>query len=98
MNTHPPRAEYTYGMVNDILWIEDVGKNTRSVTNDMINVLNGIIKNENLKMRDYRVVYRDSNGNWDGVVPHVETHGWVFAVDFYPLNTTDKDTAIKNAR
>lgn len=98
MGSDAPRAEFVYGIDNGVLWIEDVGVNTRSVTNDMINVLNDIRHETGVDLTSVKVVYKDSNGNWDGVIPHVESHGLVFSNGWYPLNTRNKEEAIRNAK
>jgi hypothetical protein len=93
-----PSALYTFGIAKNVVWIEDIGVNTRSVTNDMEAVLNDIMRKTDINIADYKVVYKDSQGNWDGVTPHLNNDGKVIDVGFYPLRTRDKKTAILSAK
>jgi hypothetical protein len=65
------RANYTYGIADGtdekILWIVDSNLGNMSVTNDMENVLDEIEKKTQLPLNDYKIIYRDSMNNWDGV-------------------------------
>lgn len=44
-----------------------------SVTNDIENVVADICKKEGAEAEDHMVVYRDSNGDWDGWSPVSES-------------------------
>lgn len=87
-NMYANRAQYDYEVFQGVLIIEDLG-GYKSVTNDMENVLNDIIKahpEEDISRR--KIMYKDSMGIWDGVT--VKLHGnRVSSVSFYPL--TEKD-------
>jgi len=61
------KSDYTYRIDGNILFIEDENRGNMSVTNNIENVLDEIAKELNTSMQNYRVVYRDSDGNIDGV-------------------------------
>ena len=81
-----PRADYTYTVEGPVIAIVDLDQGSKSVTNDMENVLDDI-RTELGDLAGYAVIYRDSMGRWDGVrlVGH--------SVEFYALNETDPDRA-----
>lgn len=87
------RANYTYGIADNtdekILWIVDSNLGNMSVTNDMENVLDEIEKRTQLPLKDYKIIYRDSMNNWDGVDYKNGN------VDFVFLNAPTLQVAIK---
>lgn len=62
------RAEYTWGCDGQILWLKDQGTDCRSLTNDIENCLIEIAGQLDKSLTDYRIIYRDSEKEWDGVV------------------------------
>lgn len=91
------KAKYDWNVIGDVLSITDLntGKNM-SVTNDIENVVEEVItKNFKIgsgqqKVRAMPIIYRDSDGMWDGWNPATET--------FISLQKTDENeakTAIK---
>lgn len=81
-----PRADYTYTVEGSIIAIIDLDLGSKSVTNDMENILDDI----RAKLGDlagYAVIYRDSTGRWDGV----RLVG--SSVEFYSLNETNPERA-----
>lgn len=62
------RAEYTWGTDGKILWLKDQGTDCRSLTNDIENCLIEIAGQLDKPLTDYRIIYRDSEKEWDGVV------------------------------
>jgi hypothetical protein len=62
-------AQYSWGIDGLVLWIKDTGKDCRSVTNDMENVLSEIQADlpEGKLLTDYKIMYLDSLAVWDGV-------------------------------
>ncbi len=75
------KSDFNYYISNGVLAIEDQNLGRMSVTNDMENVLE-YIKNElNDKMPNL-IVYKDSDGIWDGVSYKEDK------VKFYPIQTT----------
>jgi hypothetical protein len=82
----PFRADYTYTVEGSVIAIIDLDQGSKSVTNDIENVLDDI----RAKLGDlsgYSVIYRDSMGRWDGI--RLERG----VVEFYSLNETDPDRA-----
>jgi hypothetical protein len=63
------RADYTWGIDGKILWLKDHGTECRSLTNDIENCLVEISEHlpEGKELVNYRIIYRDSEGEWDGI-------------------------------
>jgi len=80
------RADYTYTVEGSIIAIIDLDQGSKSVTNDIENVLDDI-RAEIGDLAGYAVIYRDSMGRWDGV----RLIG--SSVKFYALNGTDGERA-----
>lgn len=81
-----PRADYTYTVDGNVITIVDLDQGSKSVTNDMDNVLDDI-RSELGDLAGYAVIYRDSMGRWDGVRLVGRS------VEFYSLNETDPERA-----
>lgn len=59
------QAQYEVVKVNDdMVWIRDVGRECRSVTNDAERVVDELA----VQYGNRRIIYRDSDGNWDELV------------------------------
>lgn len=60
--------QYKIGQWNghSLLLIVDQDAGGMSVTNDIENVLAAIADHEGIDPKDYTIVYRDSQGDWDG--------------------------------
>ncbi len=82
----PFRADYTYTVTGSVIAIIDLDQGSKSVTNDMEQVLDEI-QAEIGSLAGYSVIYRDSMGRWDGV--RLERG----LVEFYSLNETDPERA-----
>ncbi|WP_240699514.1 hypothetical protein [Spirosoma sordidisoli] len=67
MKKKPFRADYTYSIDDNIIAIIDLDLGSKSVTNDMENVLDDI-RAELGDLAGYSVIYRDSMGRWDAFV------------------------------
>lgn len=67
LNLFGNRAEYTWGFDGNILWLKDHGKTCRSLTNDLENCLAEIQAEIDQPINAYKIIYRDSEGDWDGV-------------------------------
>jgi hypothetical protein len=68
------RAKYVWGTDGEILWLKDQGDFGRSLTNDLENCLVEIQAElpEGKHLTDYRIMYRDSQKEWDAVqITHV---------------------------
>lgn len=83
------KADYDYKIIDGIICIEDLNRGNRSVTNDIENVIEQIKYFENIKNIKI-VIYRDSEGNWDGYV--VENDA------FIPLVTKSREIAIQKIK
>lgn len=86
MNQQPLRADYTYTVEETIIAIVDLDQGSRSVTNDIENVLDEISAHLG-GLAGYAIIYRDSRGVWDGV--RLERGVAVF----YGLNETELEGA-----
>lgn len=62
----PIRADYTYTIETNVISIIDLDLGSKSVTNDIENVLDDI-RTELGDLAGYSVIYRDSMGRRDGV-------------------------------
>ncbi len=82
-----PRADYTYTVEGSVIAIVDLDQGSKSVTNDMENVLNDI-RAELGDLAGYAVIYRDSTGRWDGVRQVGQ-----LSIEFYSLNEADQQQA-----
>ncbi len=83
----PFGADYTYTVEGNIIAIVDLDQGSKSVTNDMENVLEDI-RTELGDLAGYAVIHQDSTGRWDGV-RQVEQR----VIEFYSLNETDQQRA-----
>lgn len=76
------RSDYDYRIDDNILAIEDLN-GFKSVTNDIENILNDIIKAEQLNIWNFKIMYKDSMGIWDGIkITSVNS----FTITFFSIN------------
>lgn len=63
-----PKSDYDYVVKKDEFLLAIVDKNLggMSVTNNIENVVDEIANVEQINPEDYQIVYRDSQGEWDG--------------------------------
>jgi len=83
------KSDYKYEILSkqQIIIIEDLDKGNMSVTNDIENVVEQIFMKEKLSSNDnYKIIYKDSRGKWDGY--NQNTGRFIF------LKVTDKQQAI----
>ncbi len=80
------RADYVYTLTDDVLSIIDLDQGGKSVTNDIDNVIADVSAIEGVDPQDLKVVYRDSDGIWDGYDP--------VKCRFIPLRETTETGAI----
>ena len=66
-NPAQTRAEFTYSMMLNRIKIVDLNQGTASVTNDIENVLRKIETWHQGSIAGYRIMYRDTDGYFDGV-------------------------------
>lgn len=70
------------------IWsIVDEDRGRMSVTNDIENVVGEICTRQNIEAKDYKWIYRDSEGMWDGWDPVRE--------DFISLGADNEKDAIQ---
>lgn len=68
------KADYRWGIKNDVLWIVDLNRGGMSVTNcveDVVGEIYYVISQpesilEPEKVKRMRIIYQDSEGMWDG--------------------------------
>jgi hypothetical protein len=82
-----PEAEFSYTVDQGILKVVDLSLGANSVTNDAEKVLSKIAQWHPGSITDYRIMYRDSLGIWDGP----EWDGP--EVRFFPIRETDERAA-----
>ena len=78
------RSNYSYEIIGDVIKIEDLGGNFMSVTNNIEGVVREIADKE-LSLEFFNVIYRDSEGVWDG---------WDERVGFISLNAKSFEEAV----
>lgn len=72
---------------HNVIAIEDLNQGGMSVTNNIENVVDEICHKENIFPRGYIIIYKDSEGFWDG---------WDYnKQDFIVLHVKDMETAIE---
>lgn len=81
-------SDYIYFIKGKVLIIEDSDLGNRSVTNDIQNVLQAI--KTDLEFLPEVVIYKDSEGNFDGV-----DHDKGKFIKFYPVNESDLQKALE---
>jgi hypothetical protein len=91
------KSNYEWETNGDLLQIVDLNLGGRSVTNDIDNVINEIYQKIGDELKKYKILYRDSEGIWDGVNP---TWGIKKCVgcDFYHIGETEIELAIKKIK
>lgn len=63
------KSDYTYTIENNLLRIVDLNLGNMSVTNNAEEVLTEILKVEGKQIKNLSVIYRDSEYNWDTLIP-----------------------------
>ena len=81
------QADFTYSMSPDVIAITDLDLGNKSVTNDIENVLRKIEYWHQGSIAAFRIMYRDSEGIWDGV------HWDGNQATFFALRETDEKEA-----
>ena len=83
-----PKASYIYEVEDDIISIIDLD-GEKTLTNDMEKVIHEIETEENIDATQYKIMYCDSQGIWDGVTYHNKSH-----VSFYSIGAKNRFDAI----
>ena len=81
-------SDYIYFIKGKVLIIEDSDLGNRSVTNDIQNVLQAI--KTDLDFLPETIIYKDSEGNFDGVM-----HEQGKFKRFYPVNESELEKALE---
>ena len=71
----------------NVIAITDLNQGRMSVTNDIENVVAEVSQQLGIKATDYKWIYQDSDGNWDGWDPKTQ--------DFIFLLSDTKEEAIE---
>ena len=61
------QADFNYSISGNVISIVDLNLGNRSVTNDIENVLRKIEHYHQASIVPYNIIYRDSEGIWDGI-------------------------------
>jgi hypothetical protein len=80
-------ADFTYSIQRHVISITDLNLGNRSVTNDIEYVLQQIEYYHQSSITSNRIMYRDSDGIWDGI------HWNGQQVSFFPLREKDEGAA-----
>ena len=78
---------FEYGIMEGVLWLED-RNNGQSLTNGMEQALRFIANTEGIKISNYPICYRDSQGRWDGVA-FKDGHA-----NFFPIGAAGRAEAV----
>jgi hypothetical protein len=92
-----PKSDYTFGVIDDVFYIEDLNLGRMSVTNNAENVISEIRKSFQGKLTQYYIIYKDSEGIWDQIIPTYSLNG-CFEVFFKHLGETNLDDAVKKVK
>jgi hypothetical protein len=60
-------ADFTYSISDNVISIVDLNLGNRSVTNDIERVLRKIERYHQGSIVGFKIMYRDSEGVWDGI-------------------------------
>jgi hypothetical protein len=91
------KSNYTWKVTEDVLHIEDLNLGGKTVTNDIENVIDEIYRTIGEKIKDYKIIYRDSEEMWDGVTPSWGVKKCV-SCDFYHIGETDFILALEKTK
>lgn len=87
-------SDYIWNTSGNVLLIQDLDQGRMSVTNDIENVLSDLQKSIGDSIKSMDIIYRDSNGVWDGVIAEWGVSRCTDA-RFYHIGETNKDNAIQ---
>jgi len=91
------KSDYEWEFEDNILFIQDLNFGRMSVTNNMENVLSEIRDKIGEKIIGAKIIYKDSEGFWDGVIPEWTIDG-CSSVRFYYIGETSLVKAIKKIK
>lgn len=90
-------SDYDWEITGDVLHIIDLNLGRKTVTNNATEVINEITESIGDRIRKVKIVYRDSEGIWDGIKP-IWGVGTCVGTDFYHIGEIDLQRAIDNAK
>lgn len=88
------KSDYEWKANENLLQIVDLNTGGRSVTNDVENVINEIYEKLGEQIKKFKIIYKDSEGIWDGINPVWGIKKCV-ECSFYHIGETDIELAIK---
>lgn len=86
------KSDYTYTVYDGLIQIIDLDKGRASVTNNIENVVREICDKEQLQADQYMIIYRDSEGDWDGWEPK---RGFIYLGEKSPDKALERYHALK---
>lgn len=86
------RAEFNYDIKDGVLWIVDLN-GPKSLTNDIEYVIEDIEKVENIDASKLKIMYKDSEGIWDGISYYGNK-----SFNYFPIRETDFDLALQKLK
>jgi glutamate formiminotransferase len=91
------KCDYTFNIIDDVLVIEDLNQGNMSVTNGAEDVITEIYQNIGENIKRYPIIYKDSEGIWDGLKP-VWALSECVEIYFLHIGSTDLSEAIQKAK
>ena len=91
------RSDYNWGIKEGILVIEDLNLGRMSVTNNAEGVINEIYSQIGAQLHNLDIIYKDSEGIWDQLIPSWGVNECVEA-SFKYLGETNLEIAIKKIK
>ena len=88
------RSRYNYWYEGDVIVMTDQNGD-RSLTNDMENVIEYLIRAGAINSTDQLIIYKDSLGTWDGVEL---TNLNPISISFYSINERDLKKALAKVK
>jgi hypothetical protein len=88
------RSRYNYWNEGDVIVMTDQNGD-RSLTNDMENVIEYLIRAGAINSTNQKIIYKDSQGIWDGV-ELINLNP--VSIDFYSINERDLKSALAKVK
>jgi hypothetical protein len=87
------KSDYRFKFIDNVLVIEDLNLGRMSVTNNAEDVISEIITTTEKKLTEHFIIYKDSEGIWDQMIPSYSLTGCC-EVFFKHLGETNLENAI----
>jgi hypothetical protein len=91
------KSDYVWKTQEDILIIEDLNLGRMSVTNNAEGVINEIYEKLGPSIHNYHIIYKDSEGIWDQLMPSWGVNECV-EISFKYIGETNLEIAIKKIK